>query len=650
MNLQEDAAGQVRLMSGNAAIARGAIEAGMQFCTSYPGSPVSQIPSLLADAADTTNIHVEWSTNEIVALEAATAASHAGLRSICIMKYNGLNVVADFLLTIMLTQHEKGVMGGLVLVVGDDPGAHSSMTEQDSRFTVQLAEVPLLEPSTFQEAKDMTHWAFELSEQLQQIVVVRVVTRLVHSQGVVKLGKIDCTERNAKAPDGKVTAYPAMVAGYHPLVHEKLRQSQKVFENSTYNTYEGSVNAPLVIITSGPSSSYCQEAIEILGLENDVGLLKLGTLWPLPESFIETHLKHAQKVLFVEELDPFIERNVMVLAAEHGSREIGHIEFFGKKSGHVAGAHGPGIGEMTPDIVINAIASVQGVTLKDAWDGFQGIAEKYMEGLIPPRQLTFCAGCPHRASFWAIRNALKAFGRKGFVAGDIGCYTMGLFPTGYMMLQSVYCMGSGVGIASGMGNLAKFGVDEPVIAVIGDSTFYHAGIPGLINAKYNRAEMTLVVLDNSATAMTGFQPHPGIGRDATGNQAPVVDIVALCRGLGVDVAEGDPYDIEKTTETLYDLLAIGGLNVLVLRRPCTLLEMRMHFELVKNVYVDIERCVGEACGCGQFCVRGFGCPGIFWDKETKKARNDEVVCTGCGVCASLCIHGAIVVEESREGE
>ncbi|MFX0195450.1 MAG: thiamine pyrophosphate-dependent enzyme [Candidatus Hodarchaeota archaeon] len=645
MDLLVDAIGQIRLMSGNAAIARGAIEAGVNFSTSYPGSPVWQVSSLLAEAAVEAGMHAEWSTNEIVALEAATAASLAGLRSICVMKYNGLNVVSDFLLTMMM-QLKGALKGGLVLVVGDDPSGHSSISEQDSRFTVQLAEIPLLEPATFQEAKDMTRWAFELSELLQQIVVIRVVTRLAHSQGVVKLGSIDRTERKAKVPEGHVTTYPPIIS--HPLMHEKLQQSQKVFEESAYNSYDGPKDASLIMITSGPSWRYCQEAREMLELENDVGILKLGTLWPLPERFIVTHLKHTKAVLFVEELDPFIERNVMVLAAEHGSQGVGPVEFFGKKSGHVAGPKGPGVGEMTPDIVIRALATVQDIELKDEYKGFQSTADELVGRMVPPRTLAFCAGCPHRASFWAIRNALKVYGRKGFVAGDIGCYTLGLFPTGYSMLQSCYCMGSGIGIANGMGNLGKFGVDEPVLAVIGDSTFWHAGIPALINAKYNQVKMTLVVLDNSATAMTGFQPHPGIGRDAMGREAPVVDIVALCQGLGIDVIEGDPYNIEKTTETLYDLLEKGGLNVLVLRQPCALVETRLHPEKVKHVYVDTERCVGESCGCNQFCVRGFGCLGIFWDKNIGKARIDEVVCTGCGVCASLCIHGAIVVEKPRE--
>ncbi|MFQ6123965.1 MAG: thiamine pyrophosphate-dependent enzyme [Candidatus Heimdallarchaeota archaeon] len=645
MDLLVDTVGQICLMSGNAAIARGAIEAGVNFSTSYPGSPVWQVSSLLAEAAVEAGMHAEWSTNEIVALEAATAASLAGLRAICVMKYNGLNVVSDFLLTMMM--HLKGALqGGLVLVVGDDPSGHSSISEQDSRFTVQLAEVPLLEPATFQEAKDMTRWAFELSELLHQIIVIRVVTRLAHSQGVVKLGSIDRTERKGTVPEGHVTTYPPIIS--HPLMHEKLQQAQKAFEESTYNSYEGSADASLVMITSGPSWKYCQEARQMLGVGSEVGVLKLGTLWPLPERFIVRHLKHAQTVLFVEELDPFIERNVMALAAEHGSRGVGPITFFGKKSGHVAGPKGPGVGEMTPDIVIRALAAVRDVELKEEYKGFRLAAEERVGHMVPPRTLALCAGCPHRASFWAIRNALKVYGRKGFVAGDIGCYTLGLFPTGYSVLQSCYCMGSGVGIANGMGNLTKFGVDEPVVAVIGDSTFWHAGIPALINAKYNQVKMTLVVLDNSATAMTGFQPHPGIGRDAMGRAAPTVDIAALCQGLGIDVIEGDPYNVEETTETLYDLLEKGGLNVLVLKQPCALLKTRMHPERVKRVYVDTERCVGETCGCNQFCVRGFGCPGIFWDKAARKAQVDDVVCTGCGVCASLCSHGAIVIEAPRE--
>jgi len=619
MKILENAPGEHRLMSGNEAIARGAIEAGVRFSTSYPGSPVVQIPELLAEAAGAAGIHAEWSTNEIVALEAAEGASLAGLRSICVMKHHGLNVALDFLLTMNL----GGTKAGLVLVVGDDPSAHSSISEQDTRPLAQMA-----------------------SERIRQVVILRTVTRLAHAQGIVTLGEIQATGAEAKLPEHLLPVAPPAVG--HGSVYEKLQQAAEALEASPFNSWEGPAGAPWVIITGGPASKYCQEAIEKLGLEHDTGILKLGTQWPLPEPLIIEHLKHAKAVLFAEELDPYLERNVMALAAEHATDGVGPIRFFGKKSGHVAGPAGPGVLELNPDIVTQALAKARGMEPDSGPAGFRAAASELAGKLAPPRPQTFCAGCPHRASFFAMRSALKALGKGGYVAADIGCYTMGVLPTGFSVAKCVFCMGSGIGVANGFGNLERFGVTEPVVAVIGDSTFFHAGIPALISAKYNQAKFTLVVLDNSATAMTGFQPHPGIGTDAMGRDAPAVDIAAVCRGIGVRVVEADPYDIRAATEALYDLFETGGLNVLVLRRICNLLEVRRHPDQVRPPRVDPDRCVGDECGCRLFCVREFGCPGIVLDAGTGKARIDEVVCTGCNVCAALCVHGAIVTAETNE--
>jgi len=644
MNILENAVGERRLMSGNGAIARGAIEAGVHFSASYPGSPVVQVPELLAGVADEVGMHAEWSTNEIVALAACEAAALSGLRAICVMKHNGLNVALDFLLTMTL----GGVKGGLLLVVGDDPSAHSSIAEQDTRALVQLANVPLLEPATTQEAMDMARFAFDLSEEIQQIVVLRVVTRLAHAQGVVRLGEIEREDRKAELPQKLLLTYPPMLG--HASVYRKLSQAGELLKQSPYNVYDGPEDAPWLIVTSGPTWKYCLEAVERLGLEQDTGILKLGVQWPMPEEFIVEHLKHCESVFFAEELDPFIERNVMAIAADHATDGVGPVKFFGKKSGHVAGPAGPAVLEMNPDLVLNALASARGVTVEAKHGEFRSAMAEAAKPHVPERMHTLCAGCPHRASFWSMHCALMAYNNRkgGYVAADIGCYTLGMLPVGFSVAQCCFCMGSGIGVANGFGNLSKFGVDDPVLAVIGDSTFLHAGIPGLINAKYNEADLTLVVLDNSTTAMTGFQPHPGIGINATGHEAPKVEIVSLCRGLGINVVEKDPYNVEATTEAIYDMLERGGLNVLVLKHICNLLETRTRPESVRCVHVDPDRCVGEECGCGRFCVRGFGCPGIFWDNETGTARIDEVVCTGCGVCADLCIHGAIVVEEAAE--
>jgi len=312
MNLLENAPGERRLMSGNEAIARGVIEAGAHFSASYPGSPVVQIPEFLASVADTLGMHAEWSTNEIVALAACEAAALAGLRSICVMKHNGLNVALDFLLTMNL----GGVKGGLVLVVGDDPSAHSSICEQDTRALVQLANVPLLEPATTQEALDMARWAFEFSEEIGQVVVIRMVTRLAHAQGVAQLGEIQRVERKAELPKNLLLVYPPAVG--HASVYKKLAKAGELLKDSPYNIYDGPADAPWLIVTSGPTWKYCLEAVEKLGLEKDTGVLKLGVQWPMPEELIVEHLKHAESVFFAEELDPFIERKPCLAGARFG--------------------------------------------------------------------------------------------------------------------------------------------------------------------------------------------------------------------------------------------------------------------------------------------------------------------------------------------
>ena len=628
--LNIDQPGKTVLMMGNEAIARGAIEAGVDFCASYPGTPSTEITESLARVAERFNLYVEWSTNEMVALEAATAASLAGLRAIVSMKQNGVNVCSDFLMTLNLS----GTKGGLVIVACDDPSAISSSNEQDSRSFARFADLPLIEPATFQEAKDMTKWAFELSEQIGLPCIMRSVTRISHSRGNVKLGEIPERKRTAHFEGEYISG--AFVAFQHSALHEKLKLAQAQFEASEFNLDVGPKKAKFVIVTCGSGWFYSREAVAALGLEKQVGIIKLGTTWPLPEKFLVAHLKGVTEILVVEEVDPFLEQNLKVLLAEQ-AKMLGAIEVYGAKSGHLSA-----FGDMNQDKVARALAAIKGLEYKPRDEAYALKAKEMTLPSLPPRMPTFCPGCPHRASMWAIKAALKLDGRNGFVTGDIGCYSLGAGPAGYFQLKTINCMGGSIGLATGFGKLGQFGFDQPVIAVCGDSTFFHAAIPGLINARFNNSDVLMVVLDNGGTAMTGFQPHPSSGCDALGRPAPVVEIEGICKAIGVPVKVRDPFEINEAIQELYDMLQECGPKAMVFRRRCHLVETKEKGK--KKVYVDTAKCIGDDCGCARFCSRVFNCPGIIWDQTAQKARIDEVVCTGCSVCATLCPRGAIVVE------
>jgi indolepyruvate ferredoxin oxidoreductase alpha subunit len=629
------APGTDQLLMGNEAIARGALEAGVGFASAYPGTPSSEIIGSLAEAAKEAGIYAEWSVNEKVALEAAAAASFAGVRAIVAMKQNGINVASDFLMTLNLT----GTNAGLVVVASDDPSAHSSTNEQDSRPIAKWADLPLLEPATFQEAKDMVRWAFELSEELKTVCLVRGVTRVSHARGDVRLGEPTPPGQAGRfAPTSPVQFASLPAPLKHNLLHQKLAKAKELFESSRFNWYAGPEKPDLLVVTSGSGWFYSLEATKALGREDSVGILKLGTTWPLPEKLVLGHLAQTEKVLVVEEVDAFLENNLKELVGGNLSA-VGPLTFYGKDSGHL-----PAYGELNPDLVVQALASVLGIE-KPARPSEYVEKAQALTGLVThARVVGFCAGCPHRATFWSVKNALKLDGRGGFVTGDIGCYTMAIGPAGYFQLKTVQAMGSGTGLASGFGKLGAMGFKQPVVAVCGDSTFFHAAIPALINGVYNRSNFTMLILDNSATAMTGFQPHPGTGTNALGEPTAAVDIEALCRALGVRVEVTDPFDLQDTTEKLLDLMADeGSVRVLISRRKCALVRARQE-KAAYRMGVDSERCLGESCGCNRLCTRVFQCPGLAWDSASGVARIDEVVCSGCGVCADICPASAIIRE------
>jgi indolepyruvate ferredoxin oxidoreductase alpha subunit len=626
--------GTKHLLMGNEAIARGAIEAGAQFAAGYPGTPSSEIITTLSGAAKSLNLHVEWSTNEKAAVEGAAAAAFAGLRSLTAMKNAGLSVALDFLTH--LTYTGIGDQGGaMVTVVCDDPNAHSSGDETDSRWLGKFASAPLLEPSTVQEAKEMMKWAFALSEEFRCFVFLRGYTRLGHASSSVEMSDLQRSPKTARSDSSK-TISPYLAWPKHAAVLENLEKIRERFEHSEFNEYEGPDKPDLLIICAGSGTSCSVEALDILDLRERVAILKLGTLWPFPRKLVKDYLKKTDDILVVEEVDPFLEIHVKEVIADF---HFGDKTVYGKGSGHI-----PAYGEISPDRVIAALGKIFGIVYESRDAGYQSALSEASDRLLISRGLTWCPGCPHRASFWALERAIKADGRDVYITGDIGCSTLDVFPEGKGQMNLLHAMGSSTGLAAGFGQLARFNYEQPVIAITGDSTFFHASIPALINAVYNESNMIQIVLDNSATAMTGFQSHPGTGFNAVGDPTTTVDVEGLCRSLGCEVMVSDPFDIRGTVKTIRALLnKERGVHVLILRRSCEIVRMKKEKGMPYAIRVETEKCKGEECG---ICSSEFRCPAIFQDRETGKATVKLDMCSGCGVCADICPFHAIERQEA----
>ena len=418
-----------------------------------------------------------------------------------------------------------------------------------------------------------------------------------------------------------------------------MNRAREIFEESPFNTYQGPKKPELLVITSSACNLYCLEAIHLLGLKDRVGLLKLGTTWPLPPKFMKNYLALAGKILIVEEVIPFLEDSVKILAAEQAA-EIGIKTFYGKNDGTI-----PMIGELNPDLVAAALSKIMGVPYTSMDGEYDKKAQEAAGALAPERDLTFCPGCPHRASFWSIHKALQLDNRKGFVCGDIGCYSLGALPAGFSTVKIAHAMGSGLGLACGFGKLEAFGMDQPSMAVCGDSTFFHAALPALVNAIHHEAKTTLIVLDNSGTAMTGFQPHPGLPINALGQESPRDRYCQSLRGHGCEGGHSaTPLSWKRPRATINELLEEEGVKVLILRQICALSPEKKG-KKGYTMRIDESQCLGEECGCNRLCTRVFRCPGLIWDKGKKKSRIDEVICAGCGVCADICTSGAIRREE-----
>ncbi|MBA3044171.1 indolepyruvate ferredoxin oxidoreductase subunit alpha [archaeon] len=589
------------LLLGNEAVVRGALESGVNVATTYPGTPASEIGDTFSKIAKKADIYFEYSVNEKVAAEVAIGASVSGLRSIVSMKHVGLNVASDALATIAYS----GVRGALVIAVADDPSCYSSQNEQDSRYYALLMNLPMLEPSTSQEAKDMTKAAFKLSEKLELPVFLRLSTRVSHVRENVKLGKImknnrkGCFEKNPM----RFVNVPAGARIGHKRLLSQMEKAKDISEKSNLNQIVKIGKKPKIgIITSGVSYTYTMEAVKKLGI--DASILKLGIVHPLPEKMCEDFINSFKKIVVVEELEPYLEKQIKALGAKnvHGKTTNDFPRTF----------------EYTPDIVFNSMAKILGKkTVKTS--------EKLNAPSRPP---VLCPGCSHRATFYAAKIASKD---KAIYSTDIGCYALGVqLPLATADL--LMCMGGGVGAAGGISKATK----QKVIAFIGDSTFFHAGIPALINAVYNNHKFVYTILDNRTTAMTGHQPHPGTGITGMGNIAPNIKIEDIVRGIGVKFIEIlDPYNVKKTISAFRRALEYDGVSVLIARHPCTLLELRKGKK--KPYQVNQSKC--KEC---RICIDRFGCPALYVDN---KIHINPLLCVGCGVCAQICPAKAIGVKK-----
>ena len=601
-------------LMGNAAIARGAIAAGLGLISGYPGTPSTEVLETAAKCNKDSRMYVEWSVNEKAALELAAGAAYCGARTMVTMKQVGLNVASDPLMSLAYI----GVKGGMVILVADDPGPISSQTEQDTRTFAAYSKLPCFDPSSVQEAYDMIADAFELSEKYSTPVLFRPTTRVCH--GYASIDVKDEDEYRTSKPEGfvrdpsKWVIFPRL--SYNAHIHIEERNEKLSAELSEYSRNiiipETDKNCKKGIASHGISYAYLKEAVPDRPAPR---IMKVTTPFPFPEDAALRFLDGLDEVLCIEELDPVIERGLIYVCGKYGLK----VKIRGKLSHDVKNA-----GENTCGSVAENAAAFMGYETKRD--------EKLPEPpALPVRPPVLCAGCPHRASFFAVKEAMK--GSKSVFCGDIGCYTLGnAMPLD--MVDTCLCMGAGVNIAQGIGHIEP---DMNCFAFVGDSTFFASAITGAVNAVYNQANMTLVILDNSTTAMTGHQPHPGTGRTMMGQIVDKIDIEAVLHGIGVKTVETvDPLDLKNAVETVKRVASEKGVKAIIFRSPCAVL-----IKPGKPAVIDPQKCVN----CKR-CIKSLGCPGIVL--RDGKAAIESSLCTGCGLCSQVCPVGAI--EIAKEGK
>ncbi len=606
---------------GNEAIARGAVEAGIEFASSYPGTPSSEVGETLSHVADKLGIKFLYSVNEKVALESAFAASISGMRSLVFMKHVGLNVASDPFISIVYT----GTAGGLVIMTADDPSMFSSQNEQDNRHYADLAHIPMIEPSNPQEAKDFVKAAFELSEKYHIPVLFRTTTRVSHMRGPVNVGeipKIKGTRRVFERDPKRFVSLPVNAIGLKKMLMEKLGEIAVESDMSFMNNVQSNMVSEIGAITSGSGYNSLMDAVTSHSIEIDV--LKIGFTNPLPQRMIAEFLRKHDKVVIVEELDPYMEEKIRAIAQINGIR----TRIYGKLDGYF-----PMVYELNPDAVLQSLARIlnmpgyiQGKSPKTGWD-------------LPPRPPVLCPGCPHRGTYYVVKRSVRMSNIKNPIyASDIGCYSLGTYDP-FDEADTLISMGSSIGVANGFSMVT----DQKVIAFIGDSTFYHSGIPPLINAVHNNLDMLVIIMDNGTTAMTGQQPNPGNELDYNGKPVTGIPIEDVVRGIGVsNVSLMDPYNLKESFATINRSLHQTGVSVIISRRECAIIRDR---KLRKNGEIEIYTVNQDKCGKCMNCVENFSCPALFI--ENSEIQINPSICDGCGVCAEplVCPFNAIEVKK-----
>jgi len=603
------------ILLGNEAIARGALESGLGFASTYPGTPSSEVADTLSRVARKAGIYFEYSVNEKVAFEAAAGAAFSGVRSMVSFKHFGLNVASDAVLPVAYV----GVKASLVVMVADDPMCCSSaQSEQDTRFYARMAHMPMIEPADPQECLEFTKTAFELSEKYKIPVFLRTTTRVSHARASVTLGRLRKGKTRGKFVKNIewFNNLPPRTMMMHDRILDKMERIRKRVSEKTPINKIIKGDSDLGVITSGVAATYVLEALKMLNL--NLPVLKLGLTHPLPDRKIKRFIEPLKDVVVVEELEPIIENSLEKYAREVNPK----LNIYGK---YIL----PSAGEYNPDLLIEELAELSGKKPLFNLDAHQ---KKYAAIKRARRHAVMCPGCQHRAAFWAVKQAVP---KNTIFGGDIGCYTLGIFPP-YNTADFIMCMGSGIGIAHG---ISKVTGQKPVV-FIGDSTFLHAGMPPVLNAVYNQSNPLIVILDNQITAMTGHQPNPRSGITGMGDKVPKAAFKAISKALGIKHVEvSDQFNIKETIKKVERLYNLKEPAVLVVNRPCQLQVYRQRLrsgQKVPRFEIDQDKCIK----CGR-CLEEYGCPAIY--KEKGKYHINKNLCTGCGCCAQVCPVGAIKV-------
>lgn len=616
MNLKKISQGsdnEKLFLLGNEAAVRGAIESGVSVAATYPGTPSSEIGDVLSRVAKDADIYFEFSTNEKVALEVAAAASASGLRSFTFMKHVGLNVAADSFMSAVYT----GVNGGMIILSADDPSMFSSQNEQDNRHYARLANIPMIEPSNPQEIKDLMKYGYELSEEFQIPILMRTTTRVSHMRGIVELGPKSGAKKTGyfKKDPKRFVPVPSSARIMHEELVCKMEKIEELVNNSPYNEIFDN-GGKIGFITSGSAFNYVMDVIN----ENElkINVLKLTLSYPFPEKRVLEFIEGLDTIIVAEEVDPVMEKDIFAVLGKHGMTKKVH----GKLDGTF-----PMIFEYSPDIILKGLSKIMNIGNNEEINNQSSIP-------LPVRPPTLCPGCPHRAAYYAVKKAGRDLNLDVIYPTDIGCYTLGI-ESPYEMADYLLSMGSSIGTSCGFSK----SVHQNIVGFIGDSTFFHAGIPPLINAVHNKDKFVLVILDNRTTAMTGGQPHPGLPVDGMGDEAPQLSIEKIVEAVGVEFLEViNPLNIKKSQEIFEKALQYDGVAVVISKYPCVLIKTE---KSKKKAVMDVDP---EKCDKCMKCLKNLTCPAIGIS-EDDYVNIDSSMCKGCTVCIQMCPEKAIKVKK-----